>query len=463
MKSVSKTFDPVRMSDLAALLDSRILLGSLPQSRSAALNDVLRRATPRALLELIRGRRGPRRAYVMQALRRVRGRRALRNQQQLAALMSAQDGLLPGIGHYGFFHTEHGIGQGARRLAQAMSAAGVPGSRHSLVPSALESKIQFPAAGELTSPYDTILLHFNGDTFLDLFDRFPLAALFRPRRIGYWAWELPVLPPQWVPALAKLHEVWVPSRFVAETVASATSKPVRLVPHAVPVEDLDQAGAREELRLPRDAFLFLTVFDSNSYMRRKNVLGVIRAFIDAFPAAGASAPMLVVKCHGRGNRGAEFREMVGLMRDSDRLILIDRVFSPHEMLLIQAACDCFVSLHRAEGFGLNIAECMGKGKIVIATDFSGSTDFARPSNALLVPYRMAEVGRGSYVHGGGQWWAEPDHDAAVEAMRRAAAYGADVQALAACARADIERDYSLDAIGRIARAAWEETLAPFAG
>jgi glycosyltransferase involved in cell wall biosynthesis len=270
-----------------------------------------------------------------------------------------------------------------------------------------------------------------------------------------------VLPPQWVPALAKLHEVWVPSRFVAETVANPARKPVRLVPHAVPVEDFDQAEAREQLQLPRDAFLFLTIFDSNSYLRRKNVLGAIRAFIDAFPTGGASAPMLVVKCHGRGNRGPEFREMVERARSSERLILIDRVFSPHQMSLIQAACDCFVSLHRAEGFGLNIAECMGKGKIVIATDFSGSTDFARPSNALLVPYRMAEVGRGGYVHGGGQWWAEPDHDAAVDAMRRAAACGADVQALAARARADIMRDYSLDAIGRIARAAWEETLAPF--
>jgi glycosyltransferase involved in cell wall biosynthesis len=129
----------------------------------------------------------------------------------------------------------------------------------------------------------------------------------------------------------------------------------------------------------------------------------------------------------------------------------------------QAACDCFVSLHRAEGFGLNIAECMGKGKIVIATDFSGSTDFTRPSNSLLVPYKMAAVGKGSYMHGGGQWWAEPDHDAAVDAMRRAASNAADVQRLAARGRADIMREYSFEAIGKVVKAAWQETLEPFAG
>ena len=71
------------------------------------------------------------------------------------------------------------------------------------------------------------------------------------------------------------------------------------------------------------------------------------------------------------------------------------------MTLIQAACDCLISLHRAEGFGLNIAECMGAGKIVIATNFSGNTDFTRPENSLLVPYKMAEVGKQAYIHGSG--------------------------------------------------------------
>jgi hypothetical protein len=409
------------------------------------------------------GRRAPWHVYLTMLRDRLSGRNALRYQEQLAVLLSAQDKLRPGIGHYGFFRAEHGIGQSARLVAQAMEAAAIPVSRHNITLSNFESKIAFDAGDELTSPHDTILLHFNADTFLDLFHAFPLAALFRPRRIGYWAWELPVLPPQWTPALAKLHEIWVPSRYVAEAVTGATNKPVRVVPPPVPIEDHDQADARAQLGLPRDAFLFLTIFDSNSYSTRKNILGTIRAFLDAFPGHGASSPILVVKCHGRGNRDGEFTKLLELTRSTDRVILIDRVFSPREMTLIQAACDCFVSLHRAEGFGLNIAECMGKGKLVIATDFSGSTDFTRPSNSLLVPYKMVEVGRDGYMYGGGQWWAEPDHDAAVDAMRRAAANTTDVRILATRARTDIMRDYSLGAIGKIVKAAWAQTLAPFPG
>ena len=37
--------------------------------------------------------------------------------------------------------------------------------------------------------------------------------------------------------------------------------------------------------------------------------------------------------------------------------------------------DCFVSLHRAEGFGLTMAETMGMGKAVVATDYSGNLTF----------------------------------------------------------------------------------------
>src|SRR5258708_3350782 len=388
MKPASSNLESARVSDLAQLLDSGWLMTCLRECPWGILKDISQRATARKLLEIVLGRRGPRHAHLTRLLDRLSGRNALRYQEQLATMLSAQQQLRPGIGHYGFFRAEHGIGQGARRLAQAMETAAIPVSRHNITLPIFESKIAFDAGDELTSPHDTILLHINADTFLDLFHTFPLAALFRPRRIGYWAWELPVLPPQWTPALPKLHEVWVPSRYVAETMTGATKKPVRVVPHPVPVEDHDQADARAQLSLPRDTFLFLTIFDSNSYPKRKNILGTIHAFLDAFPDRGASSPMLVVKCHGRGNRDGEFQKLVELTESTDRVILIDRVFSPHEMTLIPAPCDCFVSRARAEGVGLTIAECMGKGKIVIATDFSGSTDFTRPSNSLLVPYKM---------------------------------------------------------------------------
>jgi glycosyltransferase involved in cell wall biosynthesis len=444
------------ISDLVDLLDRKVLLELIADAQRSIWKD---------LFGFISGHAGSRRALRRRLARRL-PRQKKRIDQELLSLLST-DGIsgshekhLPGIGHYGLFHAEIGIGQGARQMASAIKIAGIPSSLHNISLSQFESNVAFDASDSLISGYDCVLLQFNADTFLDLLERFPLNALYRRRRIGHWVWELPVLPSRWVRAFDKLHEVWVPSRFVAEAVASATSKPVRIVPYPVSVYDHDHDDAREILKLPRDRFIFLTIFDSNSFAIRKNALGAMRAFLDAFPKRGPSSPVLVIKCHGRGNRGGEFNKLVELSSGDNRFILIDRVFSAREMMLLQAACDCFVSLHRAEGFGLNVAECMGRGKIVIATDFSGSTDFARPENSLLIPYKMAEV-KGEYIYGRGQWWAEPDHQAAVEAMRQAASNGSEIQGRTMRARADIMDKYSVQAVAKIVKAAWLRELEPF--
>src|SRR5882672_9835632 len=108
MKPASRVSDLARISDLAQLLDSRALLTSLRESRWEALKDISRRATLNALIDTVLGRRGPRRAYLMSLLRRMTARNTLLDQEQLAALLSVQAELRPGIGHYGFFRAEHG-------------------------------------------------------------------------------------------------------------------------------------------------------------------------------------------------------------------------------------------------------------------------------------------------------------------------------------------------------------------
>ena len=228
------------LTDLADLLDREVLINFIigRQGRRAVEKQLSHRLRGRALLEYVSGRRGSRFALLKERWRRLTGRKSRKDQELLDLLSSItsnaapRPGLAPGIGHYGLFRAEIGIGQAARMLAGAIRTAGIPLSLHNISLEQFESKVDFDAQEQLVSPHDTILLHFNADTFLDLFDRFPLAALFRRRRIGHWVWELPVFPVRWVPALAKVHEVWTPSRFVAETVANATNKIVRVVPTA---------------------------------------------------------------------------------------------------------------------------------------------------------------------------------------------------------------------------------------
>ena len=117
--------------------------------------------------------------------------------------------------------------------------------------------------------------------------------------------------------------------------------------------------------------------------------------------------------------------------------------------------DCLVSLYRAKGFGFDIAESMGKGKIVIATNFSGALISPAPRVACLCP--MTEVGKPAYIHGTGQWLGEARSRRGCRRDPTGHWNVSDVQRLGGRARADTMRQYSY-AVGKIVKAAWQDQL-----
>jgi glycosyltransferase involved in cell wall biosynthesis len=175
--------------------------------------------------------------------------------------------------------------------------------------------------------------------------------------------------------------------------------------------------------------------------------------MEAFPDRGSGSPLMVLKLHGTSHRSADLARLLAEISGHPLFQIIDESLTDDDILHLQSACDCFVSLHRSEGFGLNIAECMAAGRLAIATDFSGNRDFMHPANSILIPYGMREVARGDYVAGVGQWWAEPDHAASVRAMRWAFEHQDEARALGARAQDDIAAGFSFEHVGALAAAA----------
>lgn len=354
-----------------------------------------------------------------------------------------------GVGLFGYLKAESGVGEGARNARAALTAASIPHSAHAL-PTVAFSDSQDPG-GPLTegpTPHRVALLHINADETMRLPELMDVGGLKGRYRVGYWAWELARFPEAWMPAFDEVDEIWTPSRFVADAVAARTTKPVVVVPHPVKTPNGEAEFTRADFDIPEDRYAFLTAFDLNSFLARKNPDAAIRAFLDAFPDAGPSTPVLVVKFHGFRGRGSAFRDLVARMYEDPRIIMIDRVLTRAEMASLQRVIDCFVSLHRSEGFGLNIAECMAAGKPVIATNYSGNTDFMDEATSIPISFSMARVAPGQYPFGDGQWWAEPDHEEAVEAMRRLAGDPELGRRFGAAARARIETQYSPHAVGQ---------------
>ena len=118
---------------------------------------------------------------------------------------------------------------------------------------------------------------------------------------------------------------------------------------------------------------------------------------------------------GRKSGGQGLRAVIN---DDQRIVMIERVMSQAEMVGLIGLCDCFVSLHRSEGFGRGMAEAMYMAKPVIATNYSGNIDFTTSETACVVNYSLIEIGKGQYPYGDGQLWADPDIEHASWHMKR---------------------------------------------
>jgi glycosyltransferase involved in cell wall biosynthesis len=252
---------------------------------------------------------------------------------------------------------------------------------------------------------------------------YELAGLARCKdtyRIGYWYWELEAIPDSWRRHASWLHEIWAPTRFVADALRG--SLPLPIVPMlpavaAPPVVCLP----RSRFGLPDNRFLFLTMFDMASSFERKNPLGAVAAFRRAFPADAPVA--LAIKVTRGDDDPAALEELRRACRvcEPDRIVLLEEMLSAHDQAALHAVCDAHVSLHRSEGFGLALAEAMALQKPVIATGYSGNLDFMDESNSLLVSFRKVPVHarRGVYPPLGE--WAEPSIEHAAELMGRVVA------------------------------------------
>jgi glycosyltransferase involved in cell wall biosynthesis len=354
--------------------------------------------------------------------------------------------LHPGLNLAGYFRADLGIGESVRCAARAADAAGLPVAlvdlrlpcKNPMGDSAFVSRLQ------AANPYDVNVFHVDAPGMREI-DHYHGAAFRRGKyNIGYWAWELPEFPDAWINFADYCQEVWAPSRFSVEAIAEKVPVPVLVMPHAIEFAR-PEGDFREKFGLPRDRFLFLFLYDLNSYSERKNPGAVIEAF-RAAGLAGAGAA-LVIKVHNVPGNQADFERLRAEAATLPGSVLITQTLTRSEIYELEAACDCFVSLHRSEGFGLAIAESMYLGKPVISTDWSGTAEFVDDQTGCPVRYRIVTLDRSHGPYSKGQTWAEPEVEHAAWWMRRVVEDPALARRLGAAARARIEEKFSPALVG----------------
>lgn len=270
-------------------------------------------------------------------------------------------------------------------------------------------------------------------------------------------WELSKLSSLHYLGVSLIDEVWTASSFIS-ALFEGRALPVATI--GLPAVPLPRDSKEETRKL--GIFTFLTTFDAFSWPQRKNALAVVEAFLTAF--GNSDKVRLIVKTQNAEHVHSEHqRRAWAVLKErctiDSRIEIINETYSPKRQRELLLSCDCLVSLHRAEGLGIDVLDALASGIPVVATAYSGNMDICTDQNSWLVDYDLVPVREDEYVFvEEGQFWAEPEHRSAVSALQRvfsderlrsekASTAHSDVQALrsiAAVAEKISERLKSID-------------------
>ncbi|KAG0570881.1 hypothetical protein KC19_6G194500 [Ceratodon purpureus] len=289
--------------------------------------------------------------------------------------------------------------------------------------------------------------------------------------IGRTMFETDSVTPHHVDRCNKMDEVWVPTQFHIDTFTRAGIVPEKLVKVVQPVDtDFFNPARLQPLRLPTtnrlfglDAkpglhsaqsskpFVFLSIF---KWEHRKGWDILLSAYLQEFSANDDVALYLLTNPYHSDRDFATVITKFVLSRSIreppsgwPRVYLIDEHIPQSQLPALYKAAACFVLPSRGEGWGRPHVEAMAMELPVIATNWSGMTEYMTELNSYpLQVERMSEVLEGPFK---GHLWAEPSISHLMLLMRHVVVHPEEARQKGKVARFDMMTKFSQEVVGRI--------------
>lgn len=353
----------------------------------------------------------------------------------------------------GYINKQFGLGEGTRANIRALRAANISTCinefNHNINKEILDQEHQEVDVLSNQNSHPINIVQLNFDKLTSFIENYSDTYLKGKYNIGFWVWELERFPEVAHVYFDLFDEIWTPSNYSAESISLYSPIPVINIPHSI--EILNVPHDRDYFDLSQDNYYFLTIFDYNSSIERKNPIGVIDAYELAF-GKNHTTVKLVIKASERPNFESEKQLIDSRLSENASIIYIEKTLTREQIHSLIKQCDCFISLHRSEGFGLTMAEAMYLNIPVIATDYSGNKDFMNTNNGFLVKYKLVSAELYNKFSSAEDMWAEPDIEDAAEKMKFVFHNPMEANKLASRGNKDIQERNSPEYIGAKMRA-----------
>lgn len=355
------------------------------------------------------------------------------------------------LAYHGYVSDHSGYGHTARAYIHALHRAGVRvtavdlARRRNIPPDPLVARLMGTGAGADIHLFHGIPTQWGRVAF-------PLR-----NAVGMTVWETDTMPSQWRNPLNHVKDVWLPCAFNVQTFARDVEPPVFCLPHPVfpPGASGPVPPADTFLGVNDDEFVFYAIFE---WQERKGPQETLDAYLAAFSAADRTVLVLKTGAGAAGAARDALRDARARRSSDARVEIRAEAWSEAGVEALHRRGDCYVSLHRGEGWGYPLFEAASRGKAVVATGYSGPLDYLDPAAHALVRWTPEPVRQPYAYYNPEMRWARPDVDHAAILMRLAYEQRAQTRPRTAAAGAAIRERFSLDAVGAAARARLEEVL-----
>jgi ADP-heptose:LPS heptosyltransferase/glycosyltransferase involved in cell wall biosynthesis len=347
----------------------------------------------------------------------------------------------PRVIYHGPVFDSSGYGQAARAYIHALHAAGVELSVVNLTagePKIRDDLVESLVGREVRADFQL----YHGVP--------PLWAkdAFRHRHyIAMTVWETNAMPPEWREPLRRALDVWLPCDFNVAVFERELGRSVLKLPHPVPPVGSVCADPAF-LTVAPDEFLFYSIFE---WQDRKGPVEQIDAFLRAFTASDRA--VLLLKSTPKA--GACAQSALAVMRartGSDARVLLEcESWNEAQIAALHTRGDCYVSLHRGEGWGYPLFEAALRGTPTVATAYSGPLEYLDSSHHELVSYREGPVRQRYVFYNRSMLWAEPDVADAAHRLRWVFEHRDDARTRASAHACVLRARYAAGAVGTIAR------------
>ena len=319
-----------------------------------------------------------------------------------------------GINLIGAIYNQTGLGEGCRLLANTLNQSQLPLTIYNYAPISVSSDFdktwEYKCNSELL--YNINIIQIQPAEMPIAYSMLSKELWDKRYNIAFWSWELEEFPDEWLPCLNVIDEIWCPSEFICNAIRKKMCILVISMPYSLQ-DSNNTKSDRKKYNLPENMFLFFMIYDHNSTLERKNPRGTLLAFKEAFSNNENVGIVLKISHYSTEDENL-ISEILG---DRKNIFIITDNLSRQELDVLMSSIDVYVSLHRAEGFGLTIAEAMLKQKPVIATNWSANIEYMNSESACMVGYKIIELKESIYPFKAGSKWADPNISEAASYMK----------------------------------------------